>query len=169
VSELISDWRFTANQFILATSPLRLTTSNFIFQLNTCGYSPYETSSLARGWVRRLQLLLALVSAVIPESESRGTQDYILLSQIRDSPTWRVRSTHWYPPGTGWPGYTPRHWVPFSSLSTTRRVTVEVLTPPPQEILKIQFLSWGHNRCLLWEPYGTRRYTVWEECRVSVC
>jgi hypothetical protein len=34
------DWQFTANQFFLvATSPLRLTTSNFIFQLNTCGYS----------------------------------------------------------------------------------------------------------------------------------
>jgi hypothetical protein len=38
-SELLYDWRFTANQFVLATSPLRLTTSNFIFQLNTCGYS----------------------------------------------------------------------------------------------------------------------------------
>jgi hypothetical protein len=29
----------------------RLTTSNFIFQLNTCGYSPYVTSSLTRAWV----------------------------------------------------------------------------------------------------------------------
>jgi hypothetical protein len=28
-SELIYDWRFTANQFVLATSPLRLTTSIF--------------------------------------------------------------------------------------------------------------------------------------------
>jgi hypothetical protein len=57
-SELLYNWRFTANQFYLATSPLRLTTSNFIFQLNTCGYSPYVTSSLMRGWVYRLQLLL---------------------------------------------------------------------------------------------------------------
>jgi hypothetical protein len=38
-SELLYDRRFTANQFVLATSPLRLTTGNFIFQLNTCGYS----------------------------------------------------------------------------------------------------------------------------------
>jgi hypothetical protein len=44
-SELLYDWRFTANQFVLATGPLRLTTSNFIFQLNTCGYCPYVTSS----------------------------------------------------------------------------------------------------------------------------
>jgi hypothetical protein len=34
-SELLYDWWFTANQFVLATSLLRLTTSNFIFQLNT--------------------------------------------------------------------------------------------------------------------------------------
>jgi hypothetical protein len=30
-SELLYDWRFTTNQFLLETSPLRPTTSNFIF------------------------------------------------------------------------------------------------------------------------------------------
>jgi hypothetical protein len=85
-SELRYDWRFTANQFVLVTSPLWLATSNFIFQLNTYGYNPYETSSLARGWVCHLQLLLVLASAVILTSESRGTHDHLLLSQIRDSP-----------------------------------------------------------------------------------
>jgi hypothetical protein len=48
--------RFTSRlviQFVLAPSPLRLTTSNF-FQLNTCFHSPYVTSSLTRGWVRSL-------------------------------------------------------------------------------------------------------------------
>jgi hypothetical protein len=29
-SKLLYGWRFTANQFVLATSPLRITTSNFI-------------------------------------------------------------------------------------------------------------------------------------------
>jgi hypothetical protein len=56
------------------------------FQLSPCGHSPYVTSSLTRGSVCRLQLLLALASAVILGSESRGTHDHILLSQIRDSP-----------------------------------------------------------------------------------
>jgi hypothetical protein len=46
---LLYDWRFSANQLIVALSPLRLTTSNFIFQLNTWWYSPYVTSSLTRG------------------------------------------------------------------------------------------------------------------------
>jgi hypothetical protein len=42
--------------------------------------------SLTRQQVCRLQLLLALASAVIFGSESRGTHDRILLSQIRDFP-----------------------------------------------------------------------------------
>jgi hypothetical protein len=39
-----------------------------------------------REWICHLQLLLVLSSAVNLRSESRGTHDHILLSQIRDSP-----------------------------------------------------------------------------------
>jgi hypothetical protein len=39
-----------------------------------------------RGWVCHLQLLLVLANAVILRSESHGTHDRVLLSQIRDSP-----------------------------------------------------------------------------------
>jgi hypothetical protein len=28
-------------------------------------------------------------------------------------PTWRTRPPHLWPPETGWPSYTPRHWVPI--------------------------------------------------------
>jgi hypothetical protein len=85
--------------------------SNFIFQMNTCGYSPYVTSFLRRGWVCRLQLLLILVSAVILRSESFGVHDHILLSQIRDSPNLenkipifispRIRVAQLYPQALG--------------------------------------------------------------------
>jgi hypothetical protein len=47
---------------------------------------PSDAYDLTREWVCRLQLLLVLASAVILGSESRGTRDYILLSQIRDYP-----------------------------------------------------------------------------------
>jgi hypothetical protein len=70
-------------QSVLAPSPLGLTTR--VFQLNNCGHSPCVTSSLPRGCVCRLQLLLVLVSAVILRSEFCGTRDHILLFQIRDS------------------------------------------------------------------------------------
>jgi hypothetical protein len=46
--------------------------------------------SLTRGRVCRLQLLLVLASAVILGSESHGTRDHILLSQIPDFPFRRL-------------------------------------------------------------------------------
>jgi hypothetical protein len=49
-SKLLYDWRFTINQFILASSSLRLTARNF-FQLNPCSHSLYVTSSLTIRWV----------------------------------------------------------------------------------------------------------------------
>jgi hypothetical protein len=55
--------------------------------------------SLSRGRICRLQLMLVLASAVILGSESRGTLDLIILSQIRE--------------------------FPFSSPPTTRSVTVD--------------------------------------------
>jgi hypothetical protein len=76
-SELLYNWRFTDNHFVLATSPLRLTDS--IFWTEYYFHSPYVTSSLKREWVRGLQLLLVIASAVL-SSESRGTHDHILLS-----------------------------------------------------------------------------------------
>jgi hypothetical protein len=67
---------FTTSHFVLATSPLRLTASYFIFQLNTCGYGPYLTSPLMTRWVSRLQLLLGLASAIILTSESHEIHDH---------------------------------------------------------------------------------------------
>jgi hypothetical protein len=48
-------------------------------------------SSLTRGRACRLLLLLALAREVILQSNSRGTHDHILLSQIRDSPNLEVQ------------------------------------------------------------------------------
>jgi hypothetical protein len=54
-------------------------------RVNWCG-----ALSLTRRRVCRLQLLLAFPSAVIFGSESRGTRDHILLSQIRNFPFCRL-------------------------------------------------------------------------------
>jgi hypothetical protein len=48
-SKLLYDWRFAANQFVLASSSMRLTIRIFL-QLNSCGNSPYVTSSLMKRW-----------------------------------------------------------------------------------------------------------------------
>jgi hypothetical protein len=55
--------------------------------------------------VCRLQFLLALTSSVILRSGS----------QIRDSPNLEGQVPVFISSGTGWPGYTPMHRVPFSS------------------------------------------------------
>jgi hypothetical protein len=125
-SELPYECPFTTHQFISATSPLRLTTSNFIFQLNTCGYSPFVTFSLTRGWACRLHLLLVLASAVILRSESRGTHDHILLSEIRDL---EGQVPVFISPRNSGAVVPPRQWVPFSSPPTTRMATVDVFDP----------------------------------------
>jgi hypothetical protein len=57
-SKLLYEWRFTANQFVLASDPLRPTTRD-IFQLNSCGNIPNITSSLKRRWVCLLRICLA--------------------------------------------------------------------------------------------------------------
>jgi hypothetical protein len=70
---LLYDWRFTADEFVLVKTPLKLTTSSsFFFKLNICDYCPYVISSLMRGWVCHLQLLLVLASVIIFRSESRA-------------------------------------------------------------------------------------------------
>jgi hypothetical protein len=138
--ELLYDWLFTANQFVLATSPLRHTTSNFIFQTNTCGYSPYVTSSLKRGWICRLQLLLVLASAVVLGFKSRGTHDHILLSQIRDFSNLEGQVPVFISPRNRVTQLYPRHWVPFPSPLTTRRATVEVFELASKWDSKTEFL-----------------------------
>jgi hypothetical protein len=115
-SELLYDWRFASNQFILAPSPLRLTTSKF-FQLNPCG-------NIISGERFGLSLTTA---ASLPSPTGLMTTFYCFTFDT--PPTWRVRFPYLYPSGTGWPSYTPRHWVSFSSLLKTPMATVEVVEP----------------------------------------
>jgi hypothetical protein len=49
--------------------------------------------------------------------------------RFETSLTWRARSPYLFLPGTGWPDYTRRHWIPFSSPLTTRRATAVVFDP----------------------------------------
>jgi hypothetical protein len=77
--------------------------------MNTCNYSPYVRYSLTRGGVCRLQFLLVLVSLVILRSESCGTHDYILLSQIRDS--HQIFPIHYHPTIRRYGEHVVRLWL----------------------------------------------------------
>jgi hypothetical protein len=117
----------------------------FIFQMNTCCYSPYVTSSLMRGWVCRLQVLLGLASTVILRSESQGTHDHILLSKIQDSTNLEGQIPRFIIPRNRVAHLYPRHWVPFSVPPTTRGAIVEVFDPTST-------WDWSWFLCLFTQP-----------------
>jgi hypothetical protein len=95
----------------------------------TCCHSPYATSSLTRGWFFRLQLLPVPPAQSFSDPKTAGLTITFYFLRFETPATWRARSQYLYLPGTGWPSYTPRHYVPFSFPPTTRRATVEVLEP----------------------------------------
>jgi hypothetical protein len=119
----------------LGDKPLETLDQYFFFQLNTCGDSPYVTSSLTRGWVCRVQLLLVVASAVNSGPSPTGLMTTFYCLRFQTPPTWRARSPYLYSPGTGRPSY--------SSPPTTHRAMVEVFDPASTRG------SWAHTRnCL---------------------
>jgi hypothetical protein len=85
--------------FVILLLPLRREAGSVIYC--TVASGPCQSS---HSWVEVLQ----------------NSRPYFTVSS-KTPPTWRARSPYLYPPGTGWPSYTPGHWVPFLSSLTTRR------------------------------------------------
>jgi hypothetical protein len=78
-----------------------------------------------------------------PCRDSRDSRPYFTVSDSRLSqsgaPGW-----HLFHPGTGWPSYTPRHWVPFSFLFMTCKAISELFDPPPQGVPSSLHASQSH-------------------------
>jgi hypothetical protein len=107
-------------------APIWSPRTDFLLLSDSCGFVDVGCPLWWGDGVYRLQLLLVLASAVILVSESRGTHDRNLLSQIRDSPNLVGQVPVFISPRNRVAQYTPRYWVPFSSPPTTRRAMVEV-------------------------------------------
>jgi hypothetical protein len=165
-NESLYDWWFTANEFVLEPSPLRLTARIFFPQLNTCGHSPYITSSLTRGWVCYLQLLLALASILFIGSESRGTRDHILMSQIREFPfchLLRLAGLRWRystPPIHGKCRMIGLSWTEVPSKRSEYR-------SPPRTVRAILFFR-CHQTCLP-NRYPAIDYSMSILCSGNMC
>jgi hypothetical protein len=99
-------FRPTASRPVLSwcQAPIWGPRPDFYFQtvagLLMCG------ASLTRREVCRLQLLLALASAVI-----LGSDTIFYCFRFEAPPTWRARFPYLYPPGTRWSCYSRRHRV----------------------------------------------------------
>jgi hypothetical protein len=135
------DWRFSANQFILATSPLRMTTRKFlIWILALIVHMEHSTLSVAVYVLYNSCWPSPAQSFSGPTPAGLVTRFYIL--RFKTPPTWWARSPYLHHPWTGWLGYTPRHWVPFPSPPTIRRSTVEVFDPSSVRDTTEYYLFW---------------------------
>jgi hypothetical protein len=120
----------------LRYKPLETHDQHLFFQLNTCLHGLHSHSLWREGgsvvynccWPAPAQ------SFSSPNPAGLATTFYCL--RFETPPTWRAKSPYLYSPGTGWPSYTPRHWIPFLSPPTTRRGTVEVFHPAYTRELK---------------------------------
>jgi hypothetical protein len=98
-------------------------------------------------------------------SNPAGLMTTFYCLRFETPPTWRSRSPYLYPPGTGWPSYTPRHWVPFSSPPSTSRATAEVFEPAStQGNRQLNLLV-----LVIWPWYGPHRKRLFQYCVFSRC
>jgi hypothetical protein len=109
-------------------NPLETNDLHF-FQLNTCGHNPYVTSSLTRRWVCVYHCRWSSPVQSFPRPSPAGLITAFYFLRFETLLTWRARLPYLYPPGTGWPSYTLRYWVIFSSPPTTSRSTVDLFDP----------------------------------------
>jgi hypothetical protein len=121
----------------------------FFSKMDTCGLSPYITSSLTRGWVYHLQLMQVLASAFILASESCGTSDHILISQIRDFPFCRLLRLA----GLRWKYSTP---PPHGKLHSTPGIWIKLVCTAAY------IVSGLHAKC--WLPVHIRGNFYWFHC-----
>jgi hypothetical protein len=112
--------RRSVGQSVLVSSP-------HLGPKKNCYYCQTFTGLLMWGGLSDERTGLSFTVAAGPRQSSHSLVR--VLSQTRDSANLEGQTTVFVSPRTWWPGYTSRHWVPFSSPSTARRATVEVFEP----------------------------------------
>jgi hypothetical protein len=135
---VLTGWRISHNW--LNRKPSFVTTDgqsaqdqNFITvrQLRVCWCGAL---SMRRGRVCRLHLLLVLASAVILGSESRGTHDHILLSQIQDPQPGGPDPHIYIPQEEGGPVVPPGTGFQFRRLVRLAGLRRVYSNPPPRRV-----------------------------------
>jgi hypothetical protein len=72
-------------------------------------------------------------------------QSFLLREQLCfQPPTWRTKSLYLWPQEIGWPSFTHRQTIHYSSPSATRRATVEVASTTPCSMMKVN-RRWLHG------------------------
>jgi hypothetical protein len=77
-------------------------------------------------------------------------------------PTWRARPPYLWPPETGWPSYTPRHWVPILVVFyDTHELRWDCSYPPvTTRIYRNRYNLQDVDRVELWSRVGCSSCSV---------
>jgi hypothetical protein len=125
-SELLYDWRFTANQFVLATSPLRLMATNFFSTEPLPSQSSCNILSDER-------MGLSFIIAACPRQRSHSrvripldSWSYFTVSDSRLPQPGGPGPRIYIPQEQGGPVLSPGTGFPSSSPPATSRATVEI-------------------------------------------
>jgi hypothetical protein len=115
-SELLYDWWFTADQFLLVTIPFRLMTSMFFSQTERLRL--YSLRNILSD--ERMGLPFTIAVGYRQHSHSRvqvprDSWPYFTVSDSRLLQTEGPGPRIYMPPGIGCPRYYPRHWISLSS------------------------------------------------------
>jgi hypothetical protein len=106
-SELLYDWRFTANQFVLAPNPLGPTTS-ISFQLNTAAIVLMQHTLWREDGFVVYNCCWPSPEQLFSGPRPARLMDHILLSQTRDCPNLVGQVPVFISLGTRWFIYTPK-------------------------------------------------------------
>jgi hypothetical protein len=120
-SKLLYDWRFTAHQFVLATSPLRLTTSNACLSniLSEKRMGPRQCSYSQVRLLRDSWPHFTVSNSRLPQPRGPGPRIYIPQEQVG-------------------PVMTPGTWFPFRRLLRLAGPRWRYSTAPPLEASQSQ-------------------------------
>jgi hypothetical protein len=172
-SELLYNWRFTANQFVLAPSSLRFMTRDFFLQMNPCSHSSYVTTFLLRGKVCLLWIGLAFVKFMyrtysmfyivyksfgIPGSLLTESEPYVTTNGQSDSlywnkaPIWSLLPDFYY-------CQTVVGLLLWGVLSDKRTGLSFTVAAGPRQC--------SHSR--VWVPWDSRLYFIVSDLRLPFC
>jgi hypothetical protein len=168
-SELYYDRR-SVGQSVLVSSPLLGLMTRFFNTVRHLRVCWYGGPPLMRGQVCLLQLLLSSLAQSFWGPSPTGLMTTFYCLRFETPPTLRTRSLYLYPPGTRWPGYTPRHWVDccwVSELYYDRRsVGQSVLVSSPPSGAYHQIFVTVRQLRVCW--YGAPSLTRGWVCRLQL-
>jgi hypothetical protein len=119
----------------LGDKPFETQASNFNFQLNTCGYSSYVTSSLHEDGSVVYNCCWSSPAHSFSGPSPAGLMTTFYSLRFETHPTWIARSPYLYPQEQGGPVISPGSGFPFRRLLRLAGLRWRYSNTPPHGIL----------------------------------